>query len=215
MKAILAPEQSRMARRALGMTQNQVIEKGHLSGYKLKQFESGFADPEGVAPFLRKLRDFYETQGHEFTDLPYASNDPIAGEAVRVVRDALIVCDRLTHSQRGEIQDRLRNLLVELQSDIRQKAGSGVFDMYDDATDLARDKAITVLAEVGVLYAALFGNCLFKTPSKALLNAPREAKTISDVLSIRFAEAHKFISGDADIASDSSDVTTTQAQLQR
>lgn len=125
------------------------------------------------------------------------------------------MCDRLTHSQRGEIQDRLRNLLVELQSDIRQKAGSGVFDMYDDATDLARDKAITVLAEVGVLYAALFGNCLFKTPSKALLNAPREAKTISDVLSIRFAEAHKFISGDADIASDSSDVTTTQAQLQR
>ena len=194
MKSILTSEQSRAARRALNLTQSQAIEKSSLSGYKLKQFESGFADPEGVAPFLRELRDFYEAQGYQFEDLPDAANNPQAGDQVRVVRDAVVVCHNLTYSQRGAIQDRIRDLLAGLQGDLCKKAAEGLFEFFDDETDLARDKAIAVLAEVGVLYTTLFGNCLFKSPSEAILKAPRKAETISDVLSIRFAEALKFIS---------------------
>lgn len=143
MKTIITAEQSRMARRALDLTQNQVIQKGGVSGYKLKQFESGFADPEGVTPFLRELRDFYEAEGYQFTDtLETTASAPVAGETVRVVRDALIVCDRLTHSQRGAIQDRVRLLLGSLNRDIEQKAVGGVFELYDSDTDMARDNAI-------------------------------------------------------------------------
>lgn len=110
------------------------------------------------------------------------------------MRDAVVLCDRLTYSQRGALQDRIRDLLAGLKNDLRKKAAEGLFELYDDETDLARDKAITALAEVGVLYATLFGNCLFKAPSEAILNAPSKAETISDVLSIRFAEALKLIS---------------------
>lgn len=155
---------------------------------------------------LAKLLDYFQSKGVEFTGTPDAANDPQPGEAVRVVRDAVIVCDRLTYSQRGAIQDRVRDLLAGLQGDLRKKAVEGFRDPYDDATDMARDKAIVVLAEVGVLYATLFDNCPFKTPSEALLNAPREAKTISDVLSLRFSEALKLISDtDQNTRDDSGD----------
>lgn len=197
MKAILSPAQSVEARENLNLQQPAVV-----SGVKsqhpditftktyLSEFESGSRNLP--LKTLRCLLDFYEAQGHEFTDAPEAANDPQAGEQVRVVRDAVVVCDRLTHAQRGAIQDQIRNLLAELKSDLRQKASKGMFDLYDDDTDLARDKAIAVFAEIGLLYASLFGSCLLKTPSEALLNAPREAETISDVISIRFAEALKF-----------------------
>lgn len=192
--AILSPAQSIEARENLSLQQPIVV-----SGVKaqfpeitftktyLSEFESGSRNlPPKV---LRCLRDFYEEQGHEFTDQPDAAIDPLPGESVRVVRDAVVICDRLTHSQRGAIQDRIRDLLAGLQNDMRKKAGGGIFDLYDDETDAARDKAIPILAEVGVLYATLFDNCSFKAPSEALLKAPREAKTISDVMSLRFAEA--------------------------
>lgn len=198
----LSPAQSVEARENLNLQQPAVV-SGVKAQYPditfaktyLSEFESG---SRNLPPkTLRCLRDFYEAQGHTFSDMPEAANDPQPGDAVRVVRDAVVVCHRLTHSQRGAIQDRIRELQSGLQGDVRQKAGGGVFDLYDDETDLARDKAIAVLAEVGVLYAALFDNCPFKSPSESLLNAPREAETISDVLSIRFAEALKLIS-DAD-----------------
>lgn len=192
--AILTPAQSIEARESLSLQQPLVV-----SGIKaqfpeitftktyLSEFESG---SRNLPPkTLRCVRDFYEEQGHEFTDQPDAANDPQPGESVRVVRDAVVLCDRLTHSQRGAIQDRIRDLMAGLQNDLRKKAGGGVFDLYDDETDSARDKAIPILAEVGVLYATLFDNCSFKAPSEALLKAPRDAKTISDVLSLRFSEA--------------------------
>lgn len=192
--AILTPAQSVEARENLNLQQPIVV-----SGIKaqfpeitftktyLSEFESGARNLPPKA--LRCLRDYYEEQGHEFSDQPEESNDPQPGESVRVVRDAVVLCGRLTNSQRGAIQDRIRDLMAGLQSDLRKKAGGGVFDLYDDETDAARDKAIPILAEVGVLYATLFGNCSFKAPSEALLKAPREAKTISDVMSLRFAEA--------------------------
>lgn len=194
--AILTPAQSIEARENLNL-QQPIVVSGIKSQYPditftktyLSEFESG---SRNLPPkTLRCLRDYYEEQGHEFVDQVGAVNEPQPGDQVRVVRDAMVVNDRLTHSQCGTIQDRVRDLLAELQSDLHQKAGSGVFDLYDDETDLARDKAIVVLAEVGVLYATLFGNCPVKTPSEALLDAPRKAETISDVLSIRFAEALK------------------------
>ncbi|MBI5431165.1 MAG: hypothetical protein HY938_12030 [Nitrosomonadales bacterium] len=197
--AILTPEQSIEARENLSLQQPVVV-----SGIKaqfpeitftktyLSEFESGSRNLPSKT--LRCLKDFYEEQGHIFTDMPEAANDPQPGDQVRVVRDAVVVCDSLTHSQRGAIQDRIRHLLAELLSDVQEKAGSGFFDLYDEATEEARDKAIPVLAEVGVLYATLFDNCPFGAPSEALLKAPREAETISDVLSIRFAEALSIVS---------------------
>lgn len=192
--AILTPAQSVEARENLNLQQPIVV-----SGIKaqfpeitftktyLSEFESGARNLPPKA--LRCLRDFYEEQGHEFTDQPDEASDLLPGESVRVVRDAVILCDRLSHKQRGAIQDRIRDLMAGLQNDLRKKAGGGIFDLYDDETDSARDKAIPILAEVGVLYATLFDNCSFKAPSEALLKAPREAKTISDVLSLRFSEA--------------------------
>lgn len=194
MNPILTSEQSRAARRSLSLTQSQAIEKSGLSGYKLKQFESGFADPDGVAPFLRELRDFYEAQGYQFEDLPNAANEPQPGESVRVVRDAMVVCHHLTHSQRGIIQDRIRELLAGLQGDLSRHAEGGFFSLYSEETEAARDKAIAVLAEVGLLYATLFGNCLLKAPSEVILKAPGKVETVSDVLSLRFAEALKLTS---------------------
>lgn len=191
---ILTPAQSIEARENLSL-QQPVVVSGIKSQYPditftktyLSEFESG---ARNLPPkTLRAMRDYYEAEGHEFADSLVASNDLQPGEQVRVMRDAVVVCDQLTHSQRGIIQDRVRELLAGLQGDLSKKAGEGLFDLYDDETDLARDKAITVLAEIGVLYATLFGGCPFKAPSEAILNAPRKAETISDVLSIRFAEA--------------------------
>lgn len=194
MKTVLTSEQSRAARRTLDLTQSQAIEKSGLSGYKLKQFESGFADPESVAPFLRELRDFYEGQGYQFEETPAEIGGLQPGDQVRVVRDAVVVCHKLSHGQHGAIQDRIREFLADLQGGLREKAEEGFFSLYSDETELARDKAIAVLAEVGLLYSTLFGYCPFKAPSDLLLDAPRKAETIADVLSVRFAEALRFVS---------------------
>lgn len=198
--AILTPAQSIEARENLNL-QQPIVVSGIKSQYPditftktyLSEFESG---SRNLPPkTLRCLRDYYEEQGHEFADIPETANDPQPGDQVRVVRDALIVCDRLTHFQRGAIQDRVRDLLLGLQGDLRQKAQEGlIFSLYSEETEEARDKAIAVLAEIGVLYATLFDNCPFKAPSEAILKAPGKAETISDVLSIRFADALKLIS---------------------
>lgn len=197
--AILTPAQSVEARENLNLQQPAVV-SGIKSEYPditftktyLSEFESGVRNLP--LKTLRAMRDFYEAQGHEFNDAPETDNDSHPGDQVRVVRDALVVCDRLTHSQRGAIQDRVREHLAQLHVDLRQKAGRGVFELYDDETDLARDKAIAVFAEIGILYVSLLGNGLLKAPSDELLKAPGDAKTISDVLSIRFADALKLIS---------------------
>lgn len=197
--AILTPAQSIEARENLNL-QQPVVVSGIKSQYPditftktyLSEFESGSRNLPTKT--LRALRDYYETEGHEFSDMPEAANDPQPGEQVRVVRDAVVVSDRLTHSQRGAIQDRVRGLLAGLQESLRKKAAEGIIDPYDDETDLARDRAIAVFGEIGVLYTVLFNNCPLNAPSEAILNSPRKAETISDVLSIRFAEALKFIS---------------------
>ena len=219
--AILTHAQSVEARKNLNLQQPAVV-SGIKTQYPeitftktyLSEFESGARNLPSKT--LRAMRDYYTAEGHEFTDLSDETNDPHPGEQVRVVRDAVVICDQLTYSQCGAIQDRVRELLAGLQRDLSIKAVEGLFDLYDDETDLARDKAIAVLAEVGVLYAALFGACPFKAPSEAILNTPRKAETISEVLSIRFAEALKFISntdqdtrskydGDVDVSGGTSD----------
>lgn len=197
--AILTPAQSVEARENLNLQQPVVVSgiKAEHPGITftktyLSEFESGSRNLP--LKTLRAMRDFYEAQGHEFDDSQEAANDPQAGEQVRVVRDAVVVSDRLTHSQRGAIQDRARDLLAGLQESLRKKAAEGIIDPYDDETDLARDRAIAVFGEIGVLYTMLFDNCPLNAPSEAILKAPRKAKNISDVLSIRFAEAFKLIS---------------------
>lgn len=199
--AILTPAQSIEARENLNL-QQPIVVSGIKSQYPditftktyLSEFESGSRNLP--LKTLRAMRDFYETQGHEFDDSQEAANDPQAGDQVRVVRDAVVVSDRLTHSQRGAIQDRVRELLAGLQDGLRKKTAEGIIDPYDDETDLARDRAIAVFGEIGVLYTLLFGNCPLNAPSEAILKAPRKAKIISDVLSIRFAEAFKLASDD-------------------
>lgn len=197
--AVLTPAQSIEARENLNLQQPAVV-----SGVKsqhpeitftktyLSEFESGSRNLP--VKTLAALRDYYEAEGHEFADMPEAANDAQPGDQVRVVRDAVVVSDRLTHSQRGAIQDRVRDLLDGLQEGLRKKAACGIFDPYDDETELARDRAIAVFGEIGVLYAMLFDNCPLNAPSEAILKAPRKAETISDVLSIRFSEAFKLIS---------------------
>ena len=124
---ILTPAQSIEARENLNL-QQPVVVSGIKSQYPditftktyLSEFESG---ARNLPPkTLRAMRDYYESEGHEFTDSQESVNDPLPGESVRVIRDAVVVCDRLSYSQRGAIQDRIRDLLAGLQSDVLKKA---------------------------------------------------------------------------------------------
>ncbi|MBI5658032.1 MAG: hypothetical protein HZC43_00405 [Nitrosomonadales bacterium] len=225
--AILTPAQSVEARENLNLQQPAVV-----SGVKtrfpeitftktyLSEFESG---ARNLPPrTLRAMRDYYEEQGHVFSDAPEAANDPQAGDQVRVVRDALVLSESFTHFQRGAIQDRIKDLLAGLQDGLRKKAAEGFIELYDDETDLARDRAIALLAEVGVLYTGLFGNCPLRAPSEALLKAPRKAKTISDVVALRFTGAllltepnPRSESGGGDASGGSSDVPALDGDGQK
>jgi len=198
---IITGTQSLEARDNLSLSQPDVVagvrnqnpsitfNKGYMS-----EFEGGRRILSVLAQ--RALRDYYESQGHEFSDGIPANDDDITqpGDHVRVVRDAMIVCDRLSHSQRGAVQDRIRDLLEQILTEGKTKANEGIFDTYDDQTDLKRDKAIANLAEVGLLYSLLFRQCPIGEASKDVLNRPNKAKTISEVLAIRFSQVFKLVS---------------------
>jgi len=163
----------------------------------LSEFESGRRNLTSLVQ--RALRDYFEAQGHEFSDVPDAANEaqpPQAGEQVRVVRDAVVVCDRLSHSERGALQDRIGGLLQELQSDGKTKATEGFIDPYDDETDLKRDQSIAKFAEVGLLYSILFRQCPIGAPSEVILKNPRAAKNIAEVLAVHFSQTFKLITTD-------------------
>jgi transcriptional regulator with XRE-family HTH domain len=65
--ATLSPELSKQARRELGLSQNDVIKASGIQAYKLKQWEGRGLTIELAD--IRKLTDFYESQGISIADL--------------------------------------------------------------------------------------------------------------------------------------------------
>jgi len=203
MGAVLTPEQSRGARRKLGFTQADVIEKSGLSAYKLKQFESGFADPEGIAPYLKQLRTFYEKQGITFDEPPppRRSPDRHANEhftaegggqdgrpvSVNVRREAMFLCQALTDTEKEAIYSRLEANRDELRKLAAVPAEQGFLDPFSEATDKHLARATDLIKEQGVLYGLLFGQCVFAAPTEELLKHPRKAATVGDAVATTFA----------------------------
>ena len=63
----LTPELSKRARRELGLSQNDVIKATGIQAYKLKQWEGRGLTIELAD--IRKLTDFYESQGVNIAEL--------------------------------------------------------------------------------------------------------------------------------------------------
>lgn len=201
---ILTPEQSRSARRSLGLTQAEVIAQGKVSGYKLKQFESGFADPEGISTFLRQLRAFYEESGVSFSTSQVApgsrarrtQSDPEADPAelpagTRVTipqREAMFLCPDLADDEKDSIYNQLEANRDELRRIAATATKSGLFDPFDEETDKLLARGLDLLKEQGVLYGMLFGQCSFEIPSPKLIAAPAKAKTVGEALSMSTAK---------------------------
>ena len=91
----LSPELSKLARRELGLSQNDVIKAAGILAYKLKQWEGRGLSIELAD--IRKLTDFYESQGVDIAAIAaHAGQQPrsTAGTAGDALQDGFTYTPR-------------------------------------------------------------------------------------------------------------------------
>lgn len=185
----ITAEQSRASRFQLGLTQAQVIEQSQLPGHKLKNFETGRFVPD--MPFLQNLREFYEENGIDFTEIPsqvIASSDepqkPRPG--VEIIEPALtsrFLVDRsLTLDQVDSILERMDTNDTRIAELMNSSVESGFLSDYSEETEANTRELFGLMAENYLQFRALQGrNILSPRPEVA------EVKTQADLISKLFA----------------------------
>lgn len=160
MNPTITPEQSRTARRFLGLTQAQTIEQGGVSSYKLKQFEAGSFLPD--SQFLQDLRGFYEEQGYTFTEAaaPEPSNAGAAPQAPQTFNPSryLRISPELADEVVGRIFDRMDGNDKEIMARLPQIVESNfIGDGYKATSEKAVQEFYGLAAENYLLFRLLQG----------------------------------------------------------
>ena len=179
----ITAEQSRSARRHLGLTQANVIEQGELAAHKLKNFETGRFIPD--AEFLNKLRAFYEETGYEFNDNELAKTENQShgiGIVVPAQNGRFLVDPNLTLEEVDSILERMDKNDAQLAHLMQRKLESGFISSYSEQTDADTKEIYGLMAENYIHFRTLQGrNFLTPPPEKT------KPKTQGELLSSLYA----------------------------
>lgn len=199
---IIAPDQSRQARREFGLSQADVAEATGLKRQYLSEFESDTAQ-RFAASQLRKLRTFYESKliearnAGERIDLSFGEEDPASSSApqgitphprlvaVQSVRFCFPLSDNVPDDVVAKVMDQIEEgdarLLALFKEQIKREDGffsEGEFT--DDFTALLQE-AFSILASNYVLSRMLRGWTAF-----GVKPVTEDPKTLRDVLAETF-----------------------------
>ena len=189
--ASLTPELSKAARRELGLSQNDVIKASGIQAYKLKQWEGRGLTIELAD--IRKLTDFYESQGVSIAELIQhhaskngaahdgsadqtpAARQPLQAGFTYNPRPGFVISDQLP----PEVVD---SLMVRMEANDDRIAAltgeafkTGFFGDISADTEAKARELIGTLAENHVIFRALQGRNVVSV-------ARDEPKTIGEYL---------------------------------
>lgn len=184
----LTSEQSRAARRELALSQKDVITQTGVQAYKLKQFEAGSFRPDVAT--LKKLRDFYESQGVNFDELDAYINGGSPTARVDVPAEPAPLKPGYTHTPRPGFlvsADLPATVIDGLMSDmeesddriaeiVKSTCQTGLFGGMTDATEASVQELFGHLAANHLRFRFLQGRNII-APTRD------EAKTVGDYLS--------------------------------
>lgn len=174
----LTPDLSKRARRELGLSQNDVIKATGILAYKLKQWEGRGLSIELAD--IRKLSDFYESQGIDISELVQhvgrsgAAGDEQADQA-RVARPALqdgftytprpgfMISDQLSLSLIESLMERMEANDDRIAALTGEAFKTGFFGDVSDETEAKARELIGTLAENHVIFRCLQGRNIAST----------------------------------------------------
>lgn len=185
----LTPDLSKHARRELGLSQKDVIAATGIQGYKLKQWEGRGLSIELAD--LRKLSDFYEAQGVNFTELAEhlsrgqhsstgatpAAHAELQEGFTYTPRPGFIISDQLAPSLVDKLMERMEANDDRIGELTQAAFKSGMLGGISDETEAKARELIAALAENHVIFRFLQGRNII-APTR------NEPKTLADYLSM-------------------------------
>ena len=181
-KTQLTPDLSKAARRELTLTQSNVIAETGIQAYKLKQFEAGRFRPDMAS--LKKLTDFYESQGVDFdkleahatTPLPAVERETLAQRGLTSnAKPGFLISDDIEQERVDSVLERMEKNDQRVFELIAQEHTTAIFGGVSDTTEKAMRELFGRLAENHLLFRFLQG--------KGLVTAAKdEPSTIGDHL---------------------------------
>lgn len=194
-QTFLTPDLSKRARRELGLSQADVIKGSGIQAYKLKQWEGrGLSIELGD---VRKLSEFYESQGVDLAELAdHVNRSQVATAAAATGEGAAQLSVGFTYNPRPGfmISDQLDADLVEslmermevnddhIASLLGEALKSGFFGDLSEDTEAKARELIGTLAENHVIFRALQGRNIVSV-------ARDEPRTLGDYLGQLMAES--------------------------
>ena len=167
MSIVLTPDLSKSARRELTLTQSNVIAETGIQAYKLKQFEAGRFRPDMAS--LKKLTDFYESQGVDFEQLEANATSTLPA----VARETMAKRGLTSHAKPGFLisedidQERVDSVLERMEENdqyvfdlIAQEHTTNLFGGASDESEKSMRELFGRLAENHLLFRFLQGKGL-------------------------------------------------------
>lgn len=160
----IAAGQSRAARFQLGLTQAEVINDSGLSGYKLKQFETGRFTPD--TPYLESLRDYYHSKGVDLSDNSVSgtadspAHDQTGANSIirHVQRPCFYVSDAISPELLDQCLDRMSANDERIGQLLSTSIRSGILGGYNDQTVQEHQELFGAMAEGYLIFRLLQGN---------------------------------------------------------
>lgn len=197
----ITAQQSRDARRELGLSQADVTKALDLNRQYLSEFETGFSTRLTAAQ-LKKLRAFYESKieeanasgesisltfGEPSPNDPKSSLNPDDIKTTMLAVRHLSVDHNLSNEQIADILARISDNDKEASEALSQKANHGAFSNWDDHTTESLRKVFGLFAANYVLMRHLQGRPM------VVLEQPideKDIQSVSDLFAYHFYEAN-------------------------
>lgn len=166
-KTQLTPDLSKAARRELTLTQSNVIAETGIQAYKLKQFEAGRFRPDMAS--MKKLIDFYESQGIDFdqlkahaaTTMPAVASETLTQRGLTPnAKPGFMISDDIEQDKVDLVLDRMEENDQRVFELIAQEHTTALFGGVSDSSDKAMRELFGRLAENHILFRFLLGKGL-------------------------------------------------------
>jgi hypothetical protein len=163
----LTRDQSKAARRLLGMSQGAVIKESGLAGHKLKFFECGRMNPDHA--FLIDLRGFYEGKGIDVDGIDARQlngGKPGATMVAAVPRMAFYIADDIGPDRVDALLERMDASDDRIAAILKEPAEKGFIGSFSDRTDQLQRELFGLMAANYLVFRTLQGRCLVAEPQR-------------------------------------------------
>lgn len=200
MKQLITADQSRRARRSLGITQAKLAEETGLNTTLIKHFET-YRIENPPQDFQTKLVDYYTGKG---LDVATPANSTAADErkpGANIVKDiaipriSFLVSDKLNQDEIEALLERMEENDDRIYDLVKKETAKGLFGGHTDATVAENQELFASLAENYLIFRHLQGRNLFND-----IDQNAKTETHGHLLHGHFTRspiAHKLVSAEA------------------